>query len=1640
MNKQVLLTILAAFFLTVTNRAAIVYVDSANISGDQFGTSWATAYYSFDYGVMFAQPGDTIFVAKGTYQPNSGEYFTMKKDVKIFGGFLNTDTSFAQRDWQARPTILRGNNHTVIRNDSAQGITRTAVLDGFTITRGIAPYYEAGGGMYNSYASPTIINCIFIGNRTSAHTWGGGGGIYNFHSSPDISYCSFIADSVIIFNSYTSHQFGGGGAIANASSSPTITHCLFENNVAMGTDGAAIYNIDNSAPVITFCTFNSNKFVSDIHYSNGRGAAVYHARGGVADIDSCVFTNNSTILGGGGAIYIDSARLKIYKCIFQNNSSNGSGGALYISRLLQDSFIDSCDFSINATDGGGGAIYNIGAILPITNTYFSRNKSFGIGSIYSGGGAIYNDQAIPPISNCIFSENNTTVRGGALHYAVSDTYYPGNGDTPALHKCTFTKNEAGRGGAIYWAQRVPAPIDDCIFDQNVAINQYGGAILVAQQGNIKLSNCIFSSNKVFGNILSASCGAAVAWEEYSKGSVDSCIFRENSTLASNNIFGQGGALGIPFATDTILIRNSEFKSNKSSLGGAIYVGSEVPSSVIVESCDFSYNLAEGGYGGAVYGALGQISNSTLYSNKAHYGGALSGVNYPVIRCRLENNKAAYGGGIYTNAEYYHSCTLVNTLIVKNVADSFGGGMYNAHPPLVTSTTIANNQAGISGGAIYNANFGDYNDSTFTNCIIWGNNTGVFNENTNLTAFSYSLVQGLGAFPAKYLLSGTTNPQFADTLLGDYDLLSTSPCIDTGRNSAMLLGITTDYEGHARIVNDRIDLGAFEYDATRPPRTIQQPTAQSICAGTSTSFTTIMSRANSYRWQVNTGGAWTNLTNSATYSGATTTTLNITNAGMPLNGYKYRCMAYNAYDSSATAPVTLTVNEVAAPTISISADQGTSFCQGKVVVFSAAITHGGSSPAYQWQVNGMNAGADSSTYATNILADNDIVTCILTSSYQCAAPVSVNSNALTMETTPKTPVSVSIVSDQPNHTICQGDTVTFTATPVNGGTTPIYQWRRNSTYVANTPSYTASNLSNNDVIRCTMTTSVECPSSENVESNMIRMIVNSVAAPSVSITSGSGTSICAHTKVTFTATPVNGGAAPDYQWQKNGVAVGNNSQTYTDSGMTNGDIIRCILTSTTGCASTNTDTSNSITMNVSPSVTPSVTINANDTICTGTPVMFSASTVNAGTGPLYRWSKNGQNVSNAPTYNGYNLANGDVIICELTSRANCAVPATATDTITMTVIDPGSAPTIKITANTGDTTCPGGTTIFTAAVTLGGSAPQYQWRKNGISAGNNSNQYSDNAINNNDVISCTVISNHICANNATAKDSITMTVLQPATPAITIVSDHDLNTLCDGSTVIFTATPVRGGSVPQYQWKKNGIPVGSNQDTYTTNTLATGDTITCDLTSNASCITQSSTKSNLLITTITPDVTPGVSISANPGTLVQTGQSVTFTATATHGGSNPVFHWHKNNAVISGAAGHTYTTSDLVHRDQISVVMYSDAPCRIHDSSVSNLLEIEVPTTSVNNMHFTASISLYPDPNAGSFIIEGSLKQGHHNNEVLASIFNIHGQLIMQQNIPVHNRTFKQEVRLPDDMTNGIYLLRLSDQQKQSEVFKFNLLR
>src|SRR4029078_3020272 len=124
-----------------------------------------------------------------------------------------------------------------------------------------------------------------------------------------------------------------------------------------------------------------------------------------------------------------------------------------------------------------------------------------------------------------------------------------------------------------------------------------------------------------------------------------------------------------------------------------------------------------------------------------------------------------------------------------------------------------------------------------------------------------------------------------------------------------------------------------------------------------------------------------------------------------------------------------------------------------------------------------------------------------------------------------------------------------------------------------------------------------------ESNPITISSSSVD-PDVSI-SASTTSICDGTSVTFTATPINGGSNPSYQWQVNGVDKGTDSDKFTTSTLKDGDVFTVIMTSDLACVSTPTAESNPITIS-SSSVDPDVSISASTTsICDGTSVTFSA---------------------------------------------------------------------------------------------------------------------------------------------------------------------------------------------------------------------------------------------------------------------------------------------------------------------------------------------------------------------------------------------------------------------------------------------------
>ena len=112
----------------------------------------------------------------------------------------------------------------------------------------------------------------------------------------------------------------------------------------------------------------------------------------------------------------------------------------------------------------------------------------------------------------------------------------------------------------------------------------------------------------------------------------------------------------------------------------------------------------------------------------------------------------------------------------------------------------------------------------------------------------------------------------------------------------------------------------------------------------------------------------------------------------------------------------------------------------------------------------------------------------------------------------------------------------------------------------------------------MTSNDPCATPATATSNAITITATTVT-PSVTI-AASTTTICTGGSVTFTATPVNGGAAPAYQWQINGVDVaGQTAATFTSTTLADGDIVTVIMTSNDPCATPATATSNPETITV-----------------------------------------------------------------------------------------------------------------------------------------------------------------------------------------------------------------------------------------------------------------------------------------------------------------------------------------------------------------------------------------------------------------------------------------------------------------------------
>jgi hypothetical protein len=712
------------------------------------------------------------------------------------------------------------------------------------------------------------------------------------------------------------------------------------------------------------------------------------------------------------------------------------------------------------------------------------------------------------------------------------------------------------------------------------------------------------------------------------------------------------------------------------------------------------------------------------------------------------------------------------------------------------------------------------------------------------------------------------------------------------------------------------------------------TQNSVCQGASVAFTAFPENGGTtpaYQWKVNGQNAGTN-----------TSTFNYT----PLDDDQVQgvmtssltCITGNPASSNVIA-MTVTPNLPAG--VSISATQN-SVCQGTSVTFTAFPENGGATPAYQWKVNGQNAGTNNSTFTYSPL-DGDQVQVVMTSSLTCITGNPASSNVIAMTVTPNLPAGVSISATQ--NSVCQGTSVTFTAFPENGGTTPAYQWKVNGQNAGtNNSTFTYSPL-DGDQVQVVMTSSLTCITGNPASSNVIAMTVTPNLPAGVSI-SATQNSVCQGTSVTITAFPENGGATPAYQWKVNGQNAGTNNSTFTYSPL-DGDQVQVVMTSSLTCVTGNPASSNVIAMTVTPNLPASVSISATqNSFCQGNSATFTAFPENGGATPAYQWKVNGQNAGiNTSTFT-YSPLDDDQVQVVMTSSLTCITGNPASSNVIAMTVSNSLPASVSISA-TQSIICYDDLVIFTAFPENGGATPAYQWKVNGQNTGINNSTFTYSPLDG-DQVQVVMTSSLTCVTGNPASSNVIAMTVNPNLPAGVSIATTQ-NSVCQGTSVSFTALPENGGATPAYQWKVNGQNAGINNSTFTYSPLD-GDQVQVVMTSSLTCVTGNPASSNVIAMTVSNSLPASVSISATQS-IICYDDLVIFTAFPENGGATPAYQW-KVNGQNAGINNSTFTYSPL-DGDQVQVVMTSSLTCVTGNPASSNVIAMTVS----NSLPASVSISV-----------------------------------------------------------------------------------
>ncbi|MEX6689305.1 FG-GAP-like repeat-containing protein [Danxiaibacter flavus] len=158
----------------------------------------------------------------------------------------------------------------------------------------------------------------------------------------------------------------------------------------------------------------------------------------------------------------------------------------------------------------------------------------------------------------------------------------------------------------------------------------------------------------------------------------------------------------------------------------------------------------------------------------------------------------------------------------------------------------------------------------------------------------------------------------------------------------------------------------------------------------------------------------------------------------------------------------------------------------------------------------------------------------------------------------------------------------------------------------------------------------------------------------------------------------------------------------------------------------------------------------------------------------------------------------------------------------------TATSISIKSTLPSSGCKEETTLFKTIIRNQPSGAYYDWFKNGVRVGNRNAEYRTTRLLEGDSVWAVLTTNTLKMKSNVITAHIDE-VLKPTIKISTTKTD-----VCKNTPVTFKATITNGDSSASYQWIKNNAYVGTNSDTYTNNTPATGDSVACILNLARNC--------------------------------------------------------------------------------------------------------------------------------------------------------------------------------------------------------------